>query len=408
LADKRLAAALQTLREITYPAEVCILSTCNRTEVYVATDNLETLQPGLRRALAGLARAEETALRPYLYEHTDKAAVRHLFRVASGIDSMVIGESEILAQVKEAFQIAERCGTTGPVLRSLFQHAVRWGKRARAETDIGRGALSVASLAVRLAKAVFGDLRGRLALVLGAGQTGESVLRHLVAEGVSTVVVANRTYERAVALARDFKGAAVRFEEFPQQLVRADIVIGSTAAPHPVITKEQVRRAMAARKQRPLFLIDIAVPRDVEATVNDLHNVFLYDIDDLERLVQDNAAQRAREVSKVEQILEQGLEQFCGWLNGRSAVPLIVSLTERAEAIRAREVRRMLEKAGPLNDRQREQVETLSRRLVNKMLAAPLAEIRRLAAAEQDPGSLDLVRRLFGLGQAPPADEEEE
>jgi len=394
----RLAPGLQRLKATPRVEEACILSTCNRTEIYCVCKGLQGIRESLASFLSDFHETPEEGFLPSLYQHIGEQAPQHLFEVASGLDSMIVGESEILSQVREALQAAQQEGTAGPTLNSLFRHALQCGKRARNETEISQGGLSVASVAVELAKSIFGNLNGHRTMVLGAGETSELTLKHLVHSGVSAVVVANRSYERAVSLAERFQGSAVKFDAFPELLPKVDIVIASTSAPHFVCSKQAVAAAMRERKERPLLLIDIAVPRDIDPAVNELPDVFLYDIDDLEKVVQVNFKDRQKEIPKVQRIVREVAGEFNAWLRAREAAPLIVSLQDKAEGLRLAEVTRALGKLDGLPDGQRKAVEEMTRRLVAKLLADPLSAIRQFSGREDASYRLKIVRELLGLG----------
>jgi len=392
-----LPLGLRRLKSIPGVEEACILSTCNRTEIYCLGAEPQGLVQPLVSFLADFNQAPQEDFLPCLYQYANEKAAQHLFEVACGLDSMVIGESEVLSQVREALQIGEEQGSVGPVLHSLFRHALSCGKRGRTETQIGRGGLSVAGVAVELAKSIFGDLRGHCALVLGAGETSELTLKHLLHGGISAAVVSNRTYQRAAELAERFQCSAVEFESFPTFLPKADIVIASTSATGFICDKPTVALAMRERKERPLLLIDIAVPRDIDPAVNELPNVFLYDIDDLQKVVQANRKDREGEVSKVKKIVGEAVAQFMLWLAGREALPLIRALRNKAEDIRLVEERRALSKLTGLSDTERKAVGDMSRRLVAKLLADPLSAIRQFAGCNDADYRLDIVRQLLGL-----------
>ncbi|MCC7491519.1 MAG: glutamyl-tRNA reductase [Fimbriimonadaceae bacterium] len=379
-------------------AEAAILSTCNRAELYAVSPDPVAGAEAMVGFLTAFHHLDPTALRPHLYHHCDEQAARHLFRVAAGLDSMVLGEGQILAQVKAAHQAAAEAGTARTYLQELFQRGLHIGKVARTETGIHRGAVSISSAAVDLAKTVFGDLTGRRALVVGAGEMSEQTLTHLVDQGVASVVVANRTHQRAVELASRYQGRAVRFDDFEAELSQTDIVVSSSAAPHPILTVEKLRAPLAARRGNPLFIVDIAVPRDVEAAVADLPNVYLFDIDDLQGVAERYREERAREVGKVETLVDAETARFMEWLHSRGSTELIVELRERVEGLRDAETERWLRRLPELDERQQELVRQMMRSFSNKLLHGPLTEVRRQAATPQREDHAHWVRRLFGLG----------
>jgi glutamyl-tRNA reductase len=393
-------------------SEAVILSTCNRTEVYLAlpdgSDGVEQAR-GLLSARIG---AEGSEAARYFYVHRDRQAAEHLFRVSAGLDSMILGEPQIQGQVKEAYAAArEVAGEDGPVvgqaLHRLFQTAFSIGGRVRSETGLGIGAASVSSAAVDLTKKIFGSLKGRRALVLGAGEMSETTMECLRAEGVRTAIVANRTYERAAELAARLGGEAIHWDDFARALPEVDIVICSTAAPHPVLTVDRLRSALPHGPRRPLCIIDIAIPRDVEAAVGDQPNVFLYNIDDLQGIVDENLGRRRAELPAAEGIVLAGVDDFWAWYSGLAVVPTIRALRERGEAVRQAELDRALRQLSHLSPEDQLAIDALTRALVNKVLHAPTARLRQAAGNGRGTGVLDTVRYLFELdaGAHEPGDE---
>jgi glutamyl-tRNA reductase len=376
-------------------AEGFVLSTCNRTELYAALWNGYHASEAMARLLADFGRMPLPAVAPHLYIREDGDAVRHLLRVASSIDSMVVGESEILAQVKDAHDVATEAGTVGGALDRLIHEALRVGKRVRTDTEIGQGAISVASVAVDLARSIFDDLSRTTVLVLGAGDTSEKAVRHLVEHGVRSVVVSNRTYQRAVELAEGFSGEAITFDSLAERFPSADIVIASTSAPHAVVTVDMVQQAMHRRRHRPLFLIDIAVPRDVDARVEQIEGVFLYNIDHLESVVAENQALRQREVERAEAIVQEEAASFVRWLRQQTVIPTIVALKERLEAISEAEVAKLSPKFE--TERDRELAQRLAHAITQKVLATPFKELKDAAESPERHTLMRGLRRLFGL-----------
>jgi glutamyl-tRNA reductase len=364
--------------------EAVCLSTCNRTELYLADESGEDAE---RRAEAALL-ALETELGPALYRLRDEAAALHLFRVAAGLDSMVPGEGEILGQVRSAHD----AGATGPILDRLFRQALHAGKKVRAQTAIGESPASVASAAGALAEQVFGDLSGRSVLVVGAGKIGELAVRSLVSRGAKISFVANRTVDRAMELAEQFGAEAVLLDRIDRELEHADVVLSSTSAPGWILTREQVARALPARKGRSLFLIDLAVPRDLEPGIHDLEGCYLYDIDDLEAVVAETLAGRRREAEQAEAIVAAEADRFREWQASLDVVPAIASLRARAEEIRAAELRR-----AKLNDSERRAAESVTTAVLNKLLHLPTVRMKEAAAAADGVLYADAVRHLFGL-----------
>jgi glutamyl-tRNA reductase len=385
-------AATGTLRE------VAILSTCNRVEVYGVAE-----VPGEARALAfrrlGQHRGVDLArIEPHLYTHVEADAVRHAFRVAASLDSMVVGEPQILGQVKDAFALAQACQTVGPTLHAMFMRAFAVAKRVRTDTEIGRHAVSVSFAAVELAKKIFAGLGGKAVLLLGAGKMGELAARHLVEQGAFPVYVANRTWARAQEMARSLAGTAVPFDELETALAAVDIVISSTGAPTPIVTRSTITRVMPRRGHRPLFFIDIAVPRDIEPEVGQLDDVYCYDIDDLKQVVEANLRERAREAQRAEGLVEREVPGFVARLGDVEVVPTIVSLRERLDAIRVGELHKALARLPDASPEVRDAMEALSTAIVNKILHTPISKLRESSRAGTGRSWLELVHELFGLG----------
>jgi glutamyl-tRNA reductase len=385
---------LRRLAEEGVAEEAVILSTCNRTEVYAVVED-----EGARSAVLDLLAEDRGVAREPLerdtYWLTDAAAVRHLYRVASSLDSMVVGEAQILGQVRDAYRAATEEWCTGPVLNRLFHTSLRVGKRVRSETGIGDSSLSVPHVAVKLAEGVFGTLRGRRALVLGAGEMSELVIKHLKGRGVAEIRIANRTPERARLLAERVGGRAVAFGALVEELAGADVVVSSTGAGEWVVRSETVAAAVGSREE-PLFFIDIAVPRDVDPVVQTLDKVFVYDIDDLQAVVERNADGRGAAARDGEAIIGPSVMEFMGWMSTLHVVPLIKELRDGAERIRRHELSRALGKMN-LSPQEEEAVERLSRSLVNKLLHGPISEIKARAEAGQPMQSAEVRRRLMAL-----------
>jgi glutamyl-tRNA reductase len=386
--------------------EAVILSTCNRTEIYACTTEEDAGRAAIGAFLSDFFAVDVEELAQHLYWHEGTEMVRHLYRVISSLDSMILGEAQILGQVKEAFAFAFDFGATATAFNKLFRSAIEVGKRVRTETDIGASAVSVSYAAVELARKIFSSIEGRTVLIVGAGKMSELTAKNLVGCGVKNVLVTNRTFEKAEQLAEKFGGKAIEWEDFRDSLKDADIVISSTAATHHVIDREMVSRAMKARRNRPVFMIDIAVPRDVDPEVGQLYNVFLYDVDDLQSVVEANLAEREREATKCEALIEHEVRAFADWLRSREVVPTIAALQAKAERIRVAELERAMSKLGDLSDRDRRVVETLASGIINKMLHDPMVRLRESSRREDDYQYLDSLRHLFGLDQ--PEDEEEE
>ncbi len=402
--QKVLGEALAKLKNTPYVEGCAILSTCNRTEVYAAVTDAEKGLMGVQKFLSAHAGLEMAEIRKYLYSRTLYEAVRHLFRVAAGLDSMVLGETQILGQVREAYQWACEYGASNNVLNSFFQQSVTVGKRVRTETDIDRHAVSISYAAIELAKQVFGDLTGKSTLVIGAGEMSELTLKHLIANGVSTVKVANRSYDRAVCLAGQFGGEAVRFERMFDNMAEADIVVSCTAATHCIIYSEDMERVMAARGGRTIFMIDIALPRDIDPLVGSISGVHLYDIDSLQHVVDQNLDDRRREAVKAEKIIEEEIDQFLKWLSTLFVVPTVVALKEKGEAIKEAELNRALNRLGNISDRERKIISSLANSIVNQLLHEPITQLKELATTHQGHLYTEICQNLFNLevrGQRP-------
>jgi glutamyl-tRNA reductase len=383
-------------------AEAVLLSTCNRTELYLASVDGDAAVDHARHVLAARLGIEPDEAARWLYVRRDREAVQHLFRVAAGLDSMVVGEPQIQGQVRDAYAAARQvAGDRGPVvgatLNRLFQSALGAGGRVRSETRLGTGAASVPGAAVELAKKIFGSLRGRRALVLGAGEMSEVTLECLHDEGVRTAIVANRTFDHARELAEKWGGAAIHWDGFAEALREVDIVVASTAAPRPVLTVDRFRAALPKGARRPLCIIDIAIPRDVEAALGDQQNVFLYNIDDLQQIVEDSLDRRRAELPAAERIVADGVDEFWGWYASLAVVPTIRALRDHGERVRQEEMARHLAHLRHLSDEDRAAVEALTRGLLNKLLHAPTTRLREAAGNGRGTGVLDTVRYLFEL-----------
>ena len=370
--------------------EALVISTCNRTEFYVAggADPVPSV-------LATFSRRLGEAAEPYAYVRRDREAVRHLFSVAAGLDSMILGEAQIQGQVRDSWELGR--AASGVVLNRLFQSALGAASRVRTETSLGRGAASVSSAAVQLAKQIFGSLAGRRAMILGAGEMAELALECLVAEGVQTAVVANRTHERATELAAKHGATAMHVDECWSELAGVDVLLCSTAAPHPVVRPAHLEPAVAARGDRPLCILDIALPRDVDPSVRALDNVYLYDLDDLQAVVAANLERRRAELPAAEEVIRGEGDKFWQWLTGLAAVPTLTQFRSEMDRIREREVANAMKKLAHLSPEEREAFEQFSRSLMNKFLHEPSVKLREAASNGGGLGIVDAVRYLFGL-----------
>jgi glutamyl-tRNA reductase len=372
-------------------AEAVCLSTCNRTELYLAGEDAHVLEQAAVQALVEL----EPDVEPALYRLHDEAAALHLFRVAAGLDSLVPGEGEILGQVRTAYEVGE----TGPLLDRLFRHALHAGRKARSETAIGESPASVSSAAAALAEQVFGDLNGRTIVLVGAGKIGDQAARNLVSRGARVLAIANRTFERAGELAERVGARPIPLDALEAELADADVLVSSTAASGYVLDREAVAVSLRARRGRPLLLIDLAVPRDLDPSIHELDGCYLYDIDDLQAVVAETLAGRRKEAERAEGLVLAEAEEFRAWLASLDVVPAIASLRARAEAIREAELQRVEARLGTLTDAQRRAVETLTARIVDKLLHLPTVRMKQAAAAADGVVYAEAVRHLFGLGE---------
>jgi glutamyl-tRNA reductase len=379
-------------------SEAVVLSTCNRAELYTACENTDAARQELVAFISDYHEVDRSLLQPHVYDVSDLEAARHLFRVAAGLDSLVVGEPQILGQVKEAHTAAAEAQSVGPVLNRLFHSSFAVGKRVRTETGLGSGAVSVSFAAVSLAKKIFGDLRGRGVLVIGAGEMGKLTALHMKSQGVHSVTIVSRTMAHAARTAEAIGGAsAAPWDEMNTMLGNSDIVITATGAASPILTKAHVEGIMRPRRNRPLFIIDIAMPRDVEAAAGEIEQVFLYNIDDLQATVRENLARRASEVSRAEGIVSEEVEKFGAWFRSRGAIPTVVALRQRFEAIRRSELERL---AAALPPDARSRVDDITRLIVEKLLLTPTEQLKSLGDADTVGAYSEALIRLFGLNQA--------
>lgn len=385
------APLLDALRSRPSLSEAALLSTCNRTEAYLI--DAEDTSVATVRELFSARLGEDVS--PYLYVHHDRQAALHLFKVVSGLDSMILGESQIQGQVHDAWESSREA--TGAALNRLFQHAQLVGSRVRDETGIGKGAASVSSSAVQLAKKIFGSLNGRKAMVLGAGDVAAVALECLRSEGVRVSIVANRTYERAEALAREHGAVAMHYEQSWAELAGVDVLVCSTASPHTMVRVQHIEPAMRARGDRPLCILDIALPRDVEANVGELENVFLYDLDDLRAAAAATLDRRQEDVPLAERIIEGEVEKYWQWLAGLSAVPVVTTFRSQMDRVREAELSAALRRIDGLTEEQVHGIEKFSRSLMNKFLHEPSVRLRAAAANGRGLGVVDAARYLFAL-----------
>jgi glutamyl-tRNA reductase len=397
LTEDRAIGALRELTAATGIHEAATISTCNRTELFLVVSDPVDAESTALGVLTRQAEIRPTELLGHLYSLRSTEAVRHLFRVTAGLDSMIVGEAEIQGQVKRAYELALVEGGTGPILNRLFRGALTAGGRAREETGISEKGLSISSVAVELARRTLGALAERRVLVIGAGETSELVARALVARGVATVFVANRRYDRAIGLAQRFGGNAVRFEELPEQLEAADIVVSATNSPHHIVERDDIVQVMSTREGRPLLLVDIAVPRDIEPACREVAGVSLHNIDDVQQIVERNASGREAEAKRAERIIEAELDRFERWLASLEVVPTISALRERADEI----VRRVLAENEPrwesLSEADRERLTAMAKAIASRLLHEPTLRMKRSAGNDDAYLYVSALRELFGL-----------
>lgn len=383
--------------------EIMVLSTCNRVEMMAVGNGPEAGEEALRQ-WAAFRGATADELRPYIYAYEGMEAVQHLFCVACSLDSMVLGEPQILGQLKKAYGQAVKHGTTSVILNRLLHKAFSVAKRVRTETDIGSSAVSISYAAVELAKRIFGDMKRYQAMLIGAGEMAELAAMHLLGSGIQNILVANRTYERAVDMSKQFKGEAIVFESIFSRLEDVDIVISSTGAPAAIIKAKDIKGVLKRRKNRPMFFIDIAVPRDIDPDVNNLDNVYLYDIDDLKEVVEENLAQRQEEAAKARAIVQSEAQEFGQWLKSLELQPTIVDLLSKAEDLASKDLAKTLRRLGAEDDPEtRKALEALVSSLVRKILHSPIDFLKRRSEEEESSQRfIDLTRRMFNLDDDPP------
>jgi glutamyl-tRNA reductase len=387
----------RSFAEVAGVEEAMILSTCNRAEIIVTAENPVESRERIITAIGSVHGIDPEPLKSFLYVKEGPEAIRHVFRVAASLDSMVLGEPQILGQVKEGYRRAANVNATGPILNRLMHRAFFTAKRVRSETGIGTAAVSVAYVAVELAKKILGELRDKAVLLIGAGEMAELAATHLAGHVERPIVVINRTLENACSLARSLSGAALSMEQLEEGLVSADVVIASTGSCEPVILKNQMKDVMRRRRFRPIFVIDIAMPRDVEPAVNDLDGVYLYNIDDLQAVVEENLGERREEALRGERIVEEEVVKFVDWAASLDSTPTIVALKEKLEAIRTGELARINGKLAGLSSAEREAVEMITRSIVNKIAHDPIAYLKKAGARSKGNLYLDIAQRLFKL-----------
>jgi len=395
--EETLPEALADLKACDGVAEAVILSTCNRVEITVTTDDRVDPQSIVDGFLADHKPVDPADIAPHVYRHEGRDAIHHLFRVASSLDSMVVGEPQILGQLKAAYTAAKSCGTLCGWLDGLMSRSFSVAKRVRSETGIGQMAVSVSYAAVELARKIFGNLNNRTIMIVGAGKMSELAARHLRRSGASHVFVTNRTHERAVEMAQLFQGTPVEYTRFVSMLPEVDIVIASSGAPHYILRKEDMQRVISARRNKPMFLIDIAVPRNIEPTVNDLANLFLYDIDDLQEVVNANLRERMKEAGHAEDLVAEEVDRMMARLKVAEVTPTIVGLQEHLELIRAGEIDKARRRHGPFSPEQEQAIEAITRGIVNKIAHGPISELRNHAGNPDGAHVVAAIRKAFHL-----------
>ncbi|WP_232695635.1 glutamyl-tRNA reductase [Brevibacillus daliensis] len=397
--DDSTPRALHLLSQTKSVLECIIVGTCNRTEIYVVCDQLHTGRFYTRNFLAEWFGVEKESLFDYFYIKENEEAVDHLFNVTCGLDSMVMGETQIIGQIRNSFLLAQQHETTGTIFNTLFKQAVTLAKRAHTETNVSQNAVSISYAAIELGKKIFGSFADKHVLILGAGKMSLLTAKHLHANGVAHVTVANRTLERARVLADQFNGVACTMEELPQKLLKADIVISSTGADGFILSKDQLKPIMKQRPHKPLFMIDIAVPRDLDPGIHDLENVFLYDIDDLEGIVESNLAERSKEAERITVMIEEEKEEFINWKQTLGVVPLIAALRDKAFSIHGEAMRKIENKLPHLSEKELHIIRKHSRGIISQLLHDPIVQLKELTVQKKGDEVLDIFSTIFALDE---------
>lgn len=374
-----------------------IVNTCNRTEVYATARDIEQGMEALFAFLQDSSGMDQDDLLAYFYRPTCYDAMMHLFRVTSGLDSMIVGEAQIIGQVKDAYQKAMDCQASDSVLNTLFQRAIHVGKKVRTDTSLDRHPVSVSNAAIELARQVLGDLGNKSVLVVGAGEMSEMTTRYLVTQGVSSVIVSNRSYDRALEMAEQFGGRAVRFDRLPDELLNADIVISCTAASHYVMRCDNCQEVLAARLGKRIIMIDIAVPRDIDPLLRNTVGVYIYDIDDLQNVMDHSLLERQKAVQEAEKIIADELVKFNEWLGSLYVVPVITALKTQAEMIKQNEIRRALNRMGKISEREKNIISAMAHAIVNQILHDPIVNLKEMAVSKQGHLYAEVVKKLFDL-----------
>lgn len=392
---QKLQEGLLALHKLPDIKEAIILSTCNRVEIYSNVKDPVKAFDTVKAFLSEFHGLENAALERSLYIHKDHEAVKHVFRVASSLDSMVVGEPQILGQLKDAFEFALAKKTTGILLNRLMKKSISVAKRVRTETKIAENAVSISFAAVELARKIFTDLSEKSFMLLGAGEMAELAARHMMSFGVKKVIVANRTFERGYELAKELNGRAVKFEEFLHEAVHTDIIICSTGAPAYVLRKEEMQKVMKERKQKPAFIIDISVPRNIDPEINNLDNVYLYDVDDLQGVVDTNILERKKEAEKAENIIEKEIDSFQKWVSSLDSVPTVIALRKKAETIKKEELERLINKFPELGEKERKAIEYMASVITNKLIHPPTVALKE--DTEDKDILIATIRKLYGI-----------
>ncbi|MEQ9619671.1 MAG: glutamyl-tRNA reductase [Deltaproteobacteria bacterium] len=390
-------SALEALFSRDHVEECLILSTCNRVEIYAVSENADICVSNIKKFLSEFHSVPEDSFSPSLYFHLGHMAVRHFYKVASGIDSMVVGEPQILGQIKEAYKIASMKGTAGLILNRLCHSAFFVAKKVRTETGIGSRAVSISYVAVELAKRIFDDLSHRTVMLIGSGEMGELAARNLIKAGIGELIIASRSLDNASSLSEKLNAKPIRYEEILYSLKDVDIVIAATGSPDFIIKAHHVKEALKLRNNEPMFMIDIAVPRDIDPRVEELTDIYLYDIDDLKNVLDENMKNRRESAEKAQEIVSEVEKSFQAWINSLKVVPAIVDLKKRFEQIQESEVERALAKLENYSDREREVIELMASRIIGKILHGPLTNLKKEASTSRGALYVDSVKKLFEL-----------
>jgi len=391
----KLEEGIRQIRALPEIRETIIISTCNRVEIYLTVKDVAKAFEAVKDFFVRFFEIRKESLDNALYLYDDMQAVRHIFRVSSSLDSMVVGEPQILGQLKDAFEFALERKTTGVLLNRLLKKSISVAKRIRTETKIAENAVSISFAAVELARKIFDDLPEKSFMLLGAGEMAELAAKHMINNGVKNIVIANRTYETGCNLAKEFSGRAIKFDEYLDELAHMDILICSTGAQKYVLMKDQMQKVMKERKNRPVFLIDISVPRNIDPEINDLDNVYLYDVDDLKGVVDTNILERQKEAKKAEEIIEEEIETFKKWRSSLDSVPVVIALREKAEAIKKEEVEKLLNRLPEIGEKERKAIEGMAGSIINKLIHAPTVALRE--DSEDKDIMIATIKRLYEL-----------